>query len=154
MPDTKWIEYMFQREIEELERTHMPLYAEAHNAALKALKDKDESVEIIKDLLYQFAYPGEKNGRAMLWTGGVSALEWGFKFMGWDNPHFTPELECNYPCCHLIAECGTPTPDGYKRLCGKHFNEIQSHYPNEAYRHTPQKGEVAYEMMHELREPN
>lgn len=126
MPSLEWIEYMFQREIEELDRTSLSLYAEAHREALRALKEKDEAAEVVKDLLHQFAYSGEKDGRAMLWTGGLSALEWGFKFVGWDNPHFTPELECEQTDCHAMAECGANTPDGYKRLCGKHYQELSN----------------------------
>ncbi len=28
---------------------------------------------------------------------------------------------CEEPGCENEATCGTPTPDGYKRLCGTHF---------------------------------
>ena len=27
--------------------------------------------------------------------------------------------------CHEYATCGTPTKDGYKRVCYKHYREIQ-----------------------------
>ena len=84
----------------------------------------DVAIDVIKDLLHQFAYSGEKDGRAMLWTGGLSALESGFEFVGWDNPHFTPELECERTDCHAAAVCGASTPDGYRRLCSKHYQEL------------------------------
>ena len=40
----EWIEYMFQREIEDLKRADMPLYAEAHKVALEALREKYSAV--------------------------------------------------------------------------------------------------------------
>ena len=86
----------------------------------------DEAMGVIKDLLYQFAYTGQKDGRAMIWTGGLSALESGFSFVGWDDPHFTPESECNHEGCYELATSGTPTPMGYKWLCSKHYQELNA----------------------------
>lgn len=90
----------------------------------------DEAMEVIRDLLYQFAYRGEENGRAALFTGGLSALESGFSFVFWDNPHFEPELECDYEECHSFATSGAMTPNGYKRLCGKHYRELNAESNN------------------------
>jgi hypothetical protein len=28
--------------------------------------------------------------------------------------------------CHRWAECGTPTPEGYRRLCGEHYAELRT----------------------------
>ena len=86
----------------------------------------EEAKEIIIDLINQFAYTGQKDGRAMIWTGGLSALESGFSFVGWDDPHFTPELECDYEGCYELATSGTPTPTGYKWLCSKHYQELKA----------------------------
>ena len=85
----------------------------------------EEAKEIIIDLLNQFAYTGKKDGRAILTTGGLSALECGFSFVGWDDPHFIPERECQHPGCFDLASCGTPTPGGYKWLCSKHAMDFE-----------------------------
>ena len=98
----------------------------ALNKAIVALGQIDEAKEVIIDLLNQFAYTGQKDGRAMIWTGGLSALESGFSFVGWDDPHFTPELECNHEGCYELATSGAPTPMGYKRLCLKHYQELEA----------------------------
>ena len=57
-------------------------------------------------------------------TGGLSTLERAFDILGWNDPHPVPECECEVPGCHEHANCGTPTKDGYKRVCGKHFAEL------------------------------
>ena len=57
-------------------------------------------------------------------TGGLSTLERAFDILGWNDPHPVPECECEVPGCHEYANCGTPTKDGYKRVCGKHFAEL------------------------------
>ena len=82
---------------------------------------EDDPAEVIEDLLCQFAYRTKKNGRLALTTGGLSALESGFCAIGWDDPHPIPDAECQRDGCHEEATCGTPTPDGYKRLCGEHY---------------------------------
>lgn len=33
-------------------------------------------------------------------------------------------LLCEIEGCKREATCGSPTDEGYKRLCGKHFNEV------------------------------
>ena len=101
-------------------------YCPASNMLNAALFSLDESKngavakEIIEGLLYQFAYQGEKGGRAMLWTGGMSALERAFDFIGWDNPHFVPEMECEIEGCHSFADCGLSTPNGVIQVCTNH----------------------------------
>ena len=84
------------------------------------------SEEVIEDLLLQFAYRTSTGGRLALGTGGLSALESGFGALGWDDPHLIPDYECERDGCHKEATCGTPTPDGYKRLCGNHYTEAQN----------------------------
>ena len=76
-----------------------------------------EAKEVIEDLLHQFASDGD----GMLWTRGLSALEAAFDYIGWDNPHpLEDELLCQDECGDR-ATCGTPTPEGYKRLCSDHY---------------------------------
>jgi hypothetical protein len=86
---------------------------------------EDTNEDVIEALLFQFAYRAEKDGRLVLCTGGLSALEAGFEAAGWDDPHQIPELECETDGCHREATCGVPTPSGYKRLCGDHYRAIE-----------------------------
>ena len=82
--------------------------------------------EFAKDVAHQFGYHSHQNGRLMLTHGGLATLEWAFDILGWENPHPDPENECQYEGCHHYASCGTPTKDGYKRLCSYHFNELRA----------------------------
>ena len=81
--------------------------------------------EFAEDVAYQFGYYSQKGGRLHITHGGLSTLEWAFDILGWENPHPVPEYECEVDGCHEHATCGTPTKDGYKIVCGKHFSELQ-----------------------------
>lgn len=83
----------------------------------------DDMKEFAEDVVYQFGYYGQYNGRLHIGHGGLSTLEWAFDILGWDNPHPAPEFECEIGGCHEHATCGAPTSDGYKRMCGKHYAE-------------------------------
>lgn len=83
----------------------------------------DDMKEFAEDVVYQFGYYGQYNGRLHIGHGGLSTLEWAFDILGWDNPHPVPEFECEIDGCHEHATCGAPTSDGYKRMCGKHYAE-------------------------------
>lgn len=78
--------------------------------------------EFAEDVAYQFGYYCQNGGRLHITHGGLSTLEWAFDILGWDNPHPVPECECEIEGCHEHATCGTPTADGYKRMCGKHYH--------------------------------
>ena len=80
--------------------------------------------EFAEDVAYQFGYYCQKGGRLCITHGGLSTLEWAFNILGWENPHPVPECECEIEGCHEHATCGTPTADGYKRVCGRHFRSI------------------------------
>lgn len=80
--------------------------------------------EALEAMLWQFAYRGVKGKRRMLNTGGLSALEDGFRVMGWKDCHYPRETSgCDWPDCSEWASSGTPTPDGYKRYCGEHTRD-------------------------------
>lgn len=95
---------------------------------LAAYEDTGLEPEEIKgfaeDVAYQFGYYFPIKDILYISTGGFSTLEWAFRILGWNDPHPVPECECEVPGCHEHANCGTPTKDGYKRLCGKHFAEL------------------------------
>lgn len=80
--------------------------------------------EFAADVVYQYGYKIICNGRLHLTAGGLSTLESAFDILGWEDPKPFPEGECEMDGCHEYATCGTPTPDGYKRVCGKHFSEL------------------------------
>ncbi len=85
----------------------------------------DEAKEIIEDLVHQFAHQVKHRGWPALATGGLSALEGAFSFLGWDDPHIVKDARCEVAGCREWATCGTPTHDAYVRCCGKHFAELQ-----------------------------
>lgn len=86
---------------------------------------ESELLETIEDLVRQFAYQTVKDGVPCLGTGGLSAMESAFEVLGWEeDPHPVPDQACEAPGCTAWATCGTPTPDGYRRLCGAHYREV------------------------------
>jgi hypothetical protein len=85
--------------------------------------------EALEDIAWQFAYPGSKDGRLVLSTGGLSALESAFEALGWPDPKPCPERECEAVDCYKEATTGTPTDDGYKRLCFDHYRELSRPTP-------------------------
>lgn len=85
----------------------------------------DELRDALLDMVTQFAHQTVKDGVPCYSTGGLSALEHAFSVLGWDDPHPCPENACQMPGCTAWATCGTPTPDGYKRLCGTHDRAIE-----------------------------
>ncbi len=83
----------------------------------------DDMREFAEDVVYQFGYYGQYEGRLHIGHGGLSTLEYAFDILGWENPHPVPEFECEVDGCHEHATCGAPTSDGYKRMCGRHYRE-------------------------------
>ena len=86
--------------------------------------EPEEIKGFAEDVAYQFGYYFPIKDMLYISTGGLSTLERAFDILGWNEPHHVPECECEVPGCHEHATCGTPTKDGYKRLCGKHFAEL------------------------------
>ena len=96
-------------------------FNEWFNKTVEAVKVADMK-EFAEDVVYQFGYYCQKNGRLHITHGGLSTLEWAFDILGWENPRPVPEFECEIDGCHEHATCGTPTKDGYKRMCGRHLH--------------------------------
>lgn len=84
----------------------------------------DDMKSFAEDVVYQFGYYCQNKGRLHITHGGLSTLEWAFDILGWENPHPVPECECEIDGCHEHATCGSPTKDGYKRMCGKHLAKM------------------------------
>ena len=79
----------------------------------------------LEDMVYQFGYRGiTKKHRPMIWCGGLSALEWAFDALGWDNPHEIPEEgnTCEIEGCMNKIAAGQHWGNGkeYLQLCSKH----------------------------------
>ena len=119
---------------------YIPLIDAANRLA--AYEDTGLEPEEIKgfaeDVAYQFGYYFPIKDMLYISTGGLSTLERAFDILGWNDPHPVPECECEVPGCHERANCGTPTKDGYKRVCGKHFAEL---YRDEAEAAMAKKGD-------------
>lgn len=93
---------------------------------LRVLESNEPLKEFAEDVARQFAYRVKTiDGHAAYSSGGLSTLETAFDILEWDEPHPCPECECEATGCHEWATCGTPTKDGYKLLCGKHFRAVQ-----------------------------
>lgn len=103
-------------------------YLEKIQKRLSSYEDTGLEPEEIKgfaeDVAYQFGYYFPIKDMLYISTGGLSTLERAFDILGWNDPHPVPECECEVLGCHEHATCGTPTKDGYKRACGKHFVEL------------------------------
>lgn len=82
--------------------------------------------EVVEGLCFQFGYSGHDSKKKWLSAGGLSALEDAFEALGWDDPHIVAEGGCEHPGCNAWDTCGTPTPDGYKRLCGEHYRQVKA----------------------------
>ena len=80
--------------------------------------------EFAEDVVYQFGYYCQNGGRLHITHGGLSTLEHAFDILGWENPHPVPECECEIDGCYEHATCGTPTADGYKRVCCRHMAKM------------------------------
>lgn len=79
---------------------------------------EEEAREVIEGLLHQFAYDGEGPS---LHTGGLSALEDAFDFLGWTDPYPIPGSKCDEPGCSKRISCGWPSGTGYRQTCGDHW---------------------------------
>lgn len=92
----------------------------------------EEIREFAEDVIRQFAYKVKADGRCAYSTGGLSTLEWAFSILGWPDPKPAPECECQEEGCHEWAVGGRPTPDGYKWLCSRHFEDYKAREEAEA----------------------
>ena len=91
-------------------------------------------------MVQQFAYWSDTAGGYT--TGGLSALEDAFSILGWSDPMPIPGARCQIVGCNRQATCGTPTPEGYRRLCGEHYTEAE--------RRSHDKAEVSVTKRHKF----
>ena len=94
--------------------------------------------ELVEDLVFQFGHHSHNGRGKYLTTGGLSALEGAFDALGWDDPHYVKDGGCEHSGCKAWDTCGTPTPDGYKRLCGEHYRALRDDQAVRSEKLTPQ----------------
>ena len=86
----------------------------------------DDLREALVGMVEQFAYHTVVDGKPAFWCGGLSALEEAFWALGWENPHPAPsEYFCDVFGCDQFYTAGVPFEDGYRHLCGKHYDELR-----------------------------
>jgi len=88
------------------------------------IENNDKLREALESMVNQFAYVGQDENGPTLLEIGYSAVREAFEALGWQSPKPIPERKCQAEGCKKEATCGTPTKDGYKRLCGSHYNEV------------------------------
>jgi hypothetical protein len=78
--------------------------------------------EVLERMVMQFGYQGIINGKPVISTGGMSALEEAFEVLGWDDPHKLPEEgnTCEIDGCMEGIASGMRWDVFYLHLCSKH----------------------------------
>ena len=101
----------------------------ALEAYYKAKYEGDEYKDALEDMVYQFAYQwdGSGNRPPSLGTGGLSALEYAFRVLGWPDPCPQPDSSCDIKRCQKWPQAGIPFQNGdYLNVCSEHSAEQRS----------------------------
>jgi len=99
------------------------------------MNPNDKAVlEALEDMVWQFAYRSSRGKRAVLHTGGLSALEGAFDALGWPDPKVvTDDTGCLCDvkgCCGFIVAQGCAWPDtGYWCVCADHSDAARKGEP-------------------------
>ena len=90
--------------------------------------------EALEDMCFQFAYRGMQGEQRILHAGGLSALEYAFRTLGWENPHVVLDNACEIAGCEQWCSCVgayprsqgkanlDPTLIGFGFLCSTHYS--------------------------------
>ena len=93
----------------------------------------DSLRDALESMVFQFGHRSVKNGRPIIYTGGLSALEEAFEALAWKNPHYLPEggYTCEVEGCMEVDICGTHWGEEtlYLHLCDNHYRESYSGKP-------------------------
>ena len=82
--------------------------------------------EFLVDAVWQFGHRSVKDGKPVIHSGGLSTLEFGFRLLGWDDPHFLTDEEQDGTVCEIDG-CVRPASAGWKwdglylRICSDHL---------------------------------
>jgi len=82
--------------------------------------------EALENMVWQFGYKDVHDGKPVIHTAGLSALEDAFEVLGWDDPKYLPEegYTCEIQGCVEPIVCGTHWGDRlYLHLCSKHHGD-------------------------------
>lgn len=90
--------------------------------------------DALEDMVWQFAYRGIRDGKSIMWTGGLSALEGAFGALGWDSPKYFEDMNgviCDVEGCPgwVVAQGGMWRETGYWCLCSDHSRVHQEGKP-------------------------
>lgn len=86
--------------------------------------------ESLEDMLGQFAYHVTKDGKPCFTTGGLSALEFAFDVMGWDDPHYVDESNtCDVEGCFEWYSAQLHWDGMYCLICSEHAHQIFKNEP-------------------------
>lgn len=85
----------------------------------------------LESMVWQFGHHGVKNGKPIIWTGGLSALEEAFEVLGWQDPHYLQEKgnTCEIKGCVEPITSQTTWDDLYLCLCREHHHDCCSGKP-------------------------
>ena len=88
----------------------------------------------LEGMAWQFAHRGTKNGKSVMHTGGLSALEHAFRVLGWDDPRYFDDIDgaiCDtWGCAEWVeAQGGMWAETGYWCLCRIHSDAFRKGKP-------------------------
>lgn len=90
-------------------------------------------MQVLEHMVFQFGYRAVKNGKPVIHTGGLSALEGAFEVLGWDDPHYLPEegFTCEVVGCMNEDTVGMHWGNSklYLRLCSEHHMQASRNEP-------------------------
>ena len=109
----------YEREIGEW-HGNLEFIAHARKDLPDCIAEIEQLIAALEDVCYQFG--GWNDTKGGLTTSSLSALEFAFEVLGWDEPHPVPPMQCDEPGCKKQSVCGWPSPKGYRRTCSEHHN--------------------------------
>ena len=89
------------------------------------MKTLQEVRSALESMVQQFGHRGVTNGKPIIWTGGLSALEEAFDALGWDDPRYLPEEgnTCEIEGCVEPFTSGWVWEGLYLQLCSGHSRD-------------------------------
>lgn len=93
-------------------------------AQLTEVKAENEKLrDCVEELARQFG--GWHSGKGGYTTNGLSALEFAFEVLGWDDPHIDKKSRCDEPGCKKQINCGWNDSKGKRRrTCSQHYERF------------------------------
>lgn len=82
-----------------------------------------ELTDALEGMVWQFGYRSTRGRNLRISTGGLSALEYAFRMLGWKDPHnITTLVTCDVAGCYQNTSSAGPWPDDgpYVHLCPYH----------------------------------